>query len=511
MIKKLQNFNLLRALKLIRFEKKTIYLLIIAACIGLNILVLPIALKADFSFGKAYTLSPATKTILRNMKDTVSLELYVSSDLPTKLLPLRTDVVDLLNEYKSQTNKIQVKILDPKKDQSAAAQAEQKGVPQLQFSQLEQGKYAVTATYFGIAILNGDKKEVIPQVSDPASLEYNLTAAIYKLTREELPRIGVIGYDDAQALQQGDNLGTLKQVLGQQFLVETIPTTPPPAEGEESTEETPFKIDQAYKTIMVFDTGIKKYTQAEINAFKTYINNKGKAIFFVDGVQVNNDLTSAAAEHNLFGLLDQYGLTLNKNLVLSASAELVNFGNQSVNFLTPYPFWIKAGLFNGQSSYFANLTQLVFPWVSSVTPKAKNGFTPRDLVKTPTQSWAQTSNFTLNPQSIAQPKQEDLKQYLIGAETTNKNGSTVVVIPSSRFVVEQFLGNNNDNLELIVNITNELASGGALSGIRARSVGIYPLPDLTEQGKDIFKYVNMLALPALLALYGAWRLFSRKK
>lgn len=501
---RLKSVNILRALRLIHFDKTTIYAIVILACIGLNVLLVPVGLKADFSFGKAYTLSPATKNIIKNIKEPITLEFYVSSDLPTRLLPLSTDVVDLLNEYKSESNNIQLKTYDPTKDQNAATRAQQKGVPQLQFSQLEQGKYAVTATYFGIAVLSKKDQVVIPQATDPSRLEYNLSAAIYRLTRKDLPKVGIVGYDQSLAAMQGqDELATLRQVLGQQFSIESVSLSP--KEGTETVEVNP-----QYKTLLVFDTGTKKFSDAEVAAFKKYINNGGKAIFFVDGVHVNNDLSSTAATHNLFSLLSGYGISLNKDLVLSASAEFVNFGNNEQSFLTPYPYWIKTGIFNGKSSHFVNLTQIVYPWVSSVKAVAKNGFTPIDLVRTPTQSWEQTKDFTLNPQQIAQPTTKQLQQFVVMAETKNNKGSQVLVIPSSRFVVEQFLGRNNDNLALVLNIVNEYASGGTLSGIRARTVGIYPLPDIPEQAKDIFKYANILVLPGILTLYGLWRLLQRK-
>ena len=126
------------------------------------------------------------------------------------------------------------------------------------------------------------------------------------------------------------------------------------------------------------------------------------------------------------------------------------------------------------------------------------------------QSWEQTANFTLFPQNIKQPDPKTFKQYTLIAQSVNKKGGALVVIPSSRFVTEDFVQRQNDNLEFVVNYIDNLASSGALSGIRHRTVDFYQLPTLNDSQKNMFKFATILLLPILFALYGAWRLAKRK-
>lgn len=479
-------FNL-RKLKI-----SAICLLVIGVFFVCNVLISTISfLKYDFSYGKAYTLSSSTKKILHNFQNVVTIKFFASSDLPTRLIPLKNDVIDLLNEYqKENKSKLTIKVLDPKKDQSALTEAQNAGLPQLQFSQLEQDKYAVTSSYFGITLSYGDKKDILPQVTDIESLEYNLTASIYKLTNKELVKIGLLGKTESFD-PNSDDLATFKTVMKQQFDISFLDK----------------EIDPSYKTVLVFDDNKKEYTNEEINAIKKYIDNGGKVIFFVDGVWVEDNLSAIPANHNLFSLLSNYGITLNTNLVLSANAELVNFGNGQVSFLSPYPFWVKTNAFNTKTSYFSNIQQLTFPWVSSVT-----GGDP--LIKTTNKSWEQkessSSAILLNPQAIPQPLARDLKAFSIAAEKKEKNGGALLVIPSSRFVLERYLTKTSDNLEFVLNAVNDFASGGALSGIRQRAISFYPLPDLPDNMKEVFKYGNILVLPLLFCLYGFIRLMRRR-
>lgn len=480
----MKKLNLLKLFNLTSLKTSAIYLLVIGAFVVFNVLFSPISfLRYDFSYGNAYTLSTSTKKILHALKNSVTIQFFASSDLPTRLIPLKNEVIDLLNEYqKENKGKLTVKILDPKKNQSAGAEVQELGIPSLQFSQLEQDKYAVTSSYFGMVLSYGDKKEVLPQVTDIESLEYNVTAAIYKLTNKELIKIGIVGKTESFD-PNGDDLATFKKVIRQQFDLAFIDK----------------EIDPSYKTVLLFDDNKKEYTSEEIEAIKKYIDNGGKIIFFVDGVWVQSDLSTSPAKHNLFSLLSSYGLILNTDLVLSANAELVNFGNSQMSFLSPYPFWLKTNVFNTKASYFSNIQQLTFPWVSSVEGNA--------LVKSSQRSWEQKNNFSLNPEAIAQPQVNDLKEFIIAAESKDKK---VFVIPSSRFIYERFLTRTSNNLEFVLNVVNDLASGGALSGIRQRAISFYPLPDLPDNQKDIFKYGNILLLPLLFGLFGAFRLMKRR-
>lgn len=505
MLKSLVRINLVKLLKLQNKERQVIFAVIVVIVISLNLLVSTFALRLDASSGKAYTLSDSSRKVLRNLDDLVNIKFVVSSDLPAKLLPLKTDVLDTLEEYKKEgRGRIQLKIVDPKKDEASAKEAREANIPELQFSQLEQDKYAVTTAYFGIFLSHGGGNESIPQVTDFENLEYNLTSAIYKLVKKDLPKIGIIGEPVSPDPSQ-DNLASFKKILSQQFVLENIDT---------STEQTTKAIDQSFKTVVVLDNNIKEYTAAELKILKDYLNKKGKMIVFADGVWVSEQLTASEAKHNLFSLLGDYGINLEKNLILSNTSEIVNFGATQMSVLIPYPFWFKTNNFNSKTSYFSNINQVTYPWGSSIKLDKKNNFEVEELVKTTSGSWdvknSSGSGIVLNPQGIQSPKESDYRQFLVAAIVSKKDSGQIVIIPSSRFILERYLGEGSSNLEFILNIANNLASDGALSGIRSRAVSFYPLPDLNQSQKDIFKYLNILFLPVLFGVWGAFKLIKRR-
>jgi len=492
--KNIQNFNLLKLLNLTKIERQLIFIFSLIVFVITNLLVANFSWKADFSYGKAYTLAPATKNILRKLDDLVTIKFFVSSDIPTKLLPVKMEVVDLLNEYKKESNKVQIKVFDPKKDEKALSEAKESGLPELQFSQLENDKYALSTAYFGILVTYLDKKEVLPQIKDLSNLEYDLTAMIYKMLRKDIPRIGLNG--DSDSSSSSDNYSNFKQVLTQQFSYEAVDLK---------------DISSEIKTLLVFDNAKKEFSDQEIDGLKQYLKNGGKALFFVNGVWVGDRLTADKAQHNLDKVLLDWGIRVNSDLILSTAAEIVNFGSDAVSYLSAYPFWLKTNVFNQPASFFSNINQVMFPWASSLTLEKKNGFDIRPLIFSTKRSWAQKNSYLLLPNNIPQPQPSDLKQYILAADSKKKNGGgEVIVIGSGRFLQDRYQGNISGNIELVLNMLNDLVSGGALSGIRQRAIIYYPLPELMESQKDLFKYVNILLLPGIFALIGAYKLVKRK-
>lgn len=484
--------------------KKIFFIVLFIALIGINILLSFFSFRWDLSKGGVYSLSKSSKKILKNVKNKLTITLYASGNIPTRLLPLKRDVIDLLKEYeRSSQGKIEVKIVDPEKDSKVKEAAQKDGLPQIQFSQLENNQYALTAGYFGLVFAYSDKKEIIPQLTDLSSLEYNLTAKIYKLTKKELPKIFILG-KNWTFNPQDDDLYTFKKIAGEQFTFDL---------KEDLSKETKL-FD--YETIIVFDNGQKEYQKEEKEMLVDYLENGGKILAFVDGVWISDQgLIASEARHNLFDFFEKQGLVINKNLVLSSAAELVSFGNQTVQFLSAYPFWIKTNQFNNQLSYFSNIESLTFPWVSSLSLKKQNNIQTQALVFSTSKSWeeklaTESGGISLDPQLIIKPDVKKLKKFFLIAESKNKKQGQIVLIPSSRFIQERYLNARNNNLDFVLNILNELASKGELSGIAQRSVSFYLLPDLPEGQKDIFKYLNIFFLPLIFGIYGGIRIAKRR-
>lgn len=432
-----------------QFKKKRLGFICIVSVIvffGATLFISSFQRAYDNSHSKNYSLSAPTNKILNSIHDSVTICFFASSSVPAKLSSFKIQAQNLLNEYQKQNEHVHVIVLDPQHDSDAAKKAKEVGI-------------SITSSYFGIVVNYRDKQQLIPQITDITNLEYSVTSAIYKLTSEKQPQVGIIGYNE-QTTAKPDKITSLRYALSQQSNVQLL---------QLSSQSAQLQTVPALDAVLAFDTGTKVYTLQEIEALKKYLNHKGNIIVFADGVWVSGDLTQVhLAKHALFDLIKDYGLQLNKDLILSTSYESVQFNNGVVSFKSPYPFWIKTGSINKKFN-ISNVSHLTFPWVSSITFLPHADFTIVDLVKTePQSSWQQPTNFNVLPVNIKEPVQKQLTQFVLAAESKKKGGGTLIVIANARFVTEEFVKRGNDNLEFILNTVNNIVAGDSLSGIPQR-------------------------------------------
>lgn len=457
-----------------------------------------VSYRLDLSYGKSYTLSENTKKILKNIKKPLEINLYISSDLPLQLLPLKNEVVDLVNEYKRYGSNVEVKILDPKKDEQAGKDVKTYGIPELPFTQLNNDQYAVSSVYFGALISFNGKKEPIIQLSNLSTLEFDITSLIYKLTNANIPKVAFYGLENSFSTSGEDAFANLKAIIKNQFELSSVT-------GDKITE-----LNKDVKSLVIL-ANETDFSTNEANIMQNYLDNGGKIILFINGVNVfDTTLETNISENNLYSLLEKNGIILNKNLLLSSSSQLVSFGGGSVNFYSRYPFWVKTSNLNYENQMLSNISSLNFPWVSSFDLVSKKDINSIVLAKTDGTSWDQKENFTLIPDTIKTPDAKNVKQFNLIVESENKNKGKILAIGSTRFIKDQYLSNSSNNLEFFLNALNIYASNGALSGIRSRDTAIFPIKEYDNQTKDIIKYLNILLLPGLILLFGAIKSLRRK-
>lgn len=208
------------------------------------------------------------------------------------------------------------------------------------------------------------------------------------------------------------------------------------------------------KILIFFDTN-SSVTQQQIDEIEKFINHGGSAIFMIDGIYIPQGSKPVAASHSLFKFFEKYGIQLQTNLLVSQTNAIANiFTNQS-SFSSAYPLWIKTSNFNKTSSVFESITALTFPWSSSVEIVASKHAKIDILVQSEKNSWTQQNEFNLAPNEIPILPSSQQKTHGVIVQATTKSGGHLLVIPSSRFVREQFLTMPAENVTFLGNILRE--------------------------------------------------------
>ncbi len=517
-----------------KFNKKQFYkasntaqiLIVLAILIVVNILSVFVNVRLDMTEGKDFSISKTTKTIVKELDDIVTVNAYFTKELPGRLIPLKQQVEDILDEYVNYSGgKISVNFIDPSGDKDLEQEVMSLGIPPVQFSTVEQDKYEVSNGYLGIAVLYEDNKEIIPVVQDTATLEYELTNAIKKATSEESLTVAfAIGHDE---LSKEADFKSVAEYLAKQYEV---------VEQDLSTGE--FIADEI-KTLII--AGPKtSFTDADLYIIDQFMMRGGSVLALLDGTKLDEGLQVSPLTTGLEKLLENYGMKVNTDLVLDISNGMASFSSGYVQFMTQYPFFVKSvGQYMNPDSVLVNrLESVMFPWVSSieVMGESSEGTTIFDLIRTTEQAWNQTENYNLDPQQRFAAPESEKSQYILAAakfgafasyftgkdvpeisgEQTGDNllssaDSRLIVVGDADFATDSFLRQNGENLVFFSNLVDGLTQDMDLIMIRSKSVTDRPLSEMSFAVRQLVKYINILLPTLIVIIYGFIRSYIRRK
>jgi gliding-associated putative ABC transporter substrate-binding component GldG len=488
--------------------------------------------RIDLTQDKRYTLTQSSRDALAGLDDIVNIKLYVSKKLPSYLVNLKRDITDLLDEYRAYgAGNIAVTSIDPTENPALQQELRFMGIPQVQLNIIEKDQAQLTNAYLGMAIFYADKKEVIPFISDTKNLEYDLTAAIVKVTAKETKKVGL--YAGKSPMQPADGeYQAASQLLSKQYEVAQIT----------------LDDEQALDTISTLIlAGPRELTDRQKYAIDQFIMRGGSVVFLVDTVEMREGLQATGFKPAVNDLLQYYGITVEENLVLDASNAYAAFRSGFMTFRIPYPFWVKVVSegFAPDNPAVSQLESLVLPWVSSLTPagEKKPGMAITELARSTESSWLQKGFYMLDPQQQFIKPGTQMQSHLLAAvvsgkfksyfadkpqppaetktdggeppaqkETVTESPETrIVVVGNSRFITNDIITQFDDNQVFFLNLIDWLTLGEQLIGIRSRGATDRPLRETTEYQKTIVKVLAMFGVPLAMVLFGVVRFYVKRR
>jgi ABC-2 type transport system permease protein len=185
--------------------------------------------RFDMSEGQAYTISSATRKILKSLPSPVTVKFYVSSQekMPTSMKTLEQDARDKLEELRAVSEghfKYQIFHMDAatavegtKKEDTKEEQLSKKGIQPFRVESIQSDEVGVRLIYSGLTISYKEKpEEVLPQIhaGNLDDLEYAIISKLYRMTLPEIPKIALMA--PYKELSVDPNLMMLLQQLGSQ-------------------------------------------------------------------------------------------------------------------------------------------------------------------------------------------------------------------------------------------------------------------------------------------------------
>jgi ABC-2 type transport system permease protein len=512
--------------------------------------------RFDMTQNKQYTISKATKSVLSKLTDPVTVEFFLSSDLPPQIITMRDEAQDKLAEYVAYSGgKLKLRYIDPGSDTTKKDNAGAKGVRETQVQVVEHDQASVKNVFFGLAMSYEDKTESIPFINIE-SLEYDLTSKLVKMTMTKKPKIGVFAGPMTFNQQQPPSYNGVQGLLGgQDGMYDVVQIDP------KNDQVLPPDLDG------VFILGAFGMSDAMKYSLDQFIMKGGKAVIAIDPMMKagqQQGMPQMQAYPSLPTLEDQlqtYGVRFTKQLIADKSCASVQMQNGIFMVSQEYPLFpmITPEGLNKDVSAVGKLESMIMPYCCPLDEIAVKDVKFISLAKTSEKSFTINSPFDLTPMDRQQlqyaeknsatkgpynviamlegkiptafpagppapaatpppaageappppPPSFDASQQLKAAE----NNARVVVMSSAAALTDDFLKGSQGNMMYLNNVADMLLMGDDLLNIRNAPTAQRPLRLLSDAQKGFYRWLNVLGVPVLLVLFGLalWMLKGKRR
>lgn len=431
----------------------TLYILIVAGALGLaNWLANRHNKSVDTTSNKRFSLSDQTEKVVKGLNDDVKITYWDRTDGFQR-------AKDLLDRYDNLSAKLSVDYVDPaKKPQEArAAGIRQEG---------------------SIFVQVGSKREEAKSLT-----EEEVTGALIRgLKGGERSLCAVQGSGEHSFDETGrEGYSRLKEILeSNNYKTRTISLLEKPEVPNDCT------------VLMVggprFD-----YVQPVVDAIKKYVEGGGRALLMVDPpLQVGKEPYSS--NQALLAVLDSWGITANKDLVLDTSGVGQLFGFSAAVVLV--------------STYESHPIVREMRGVATAFPLARS-LDGKNAEKTTVDKLFSTSENSVSTTNLSSAEIDASKgnkgPFTLGVAATYNTGQEnqqgrVVVTGSSSWVTNSIVGFNG-NRDLVLNMMNWLSSDEDLISIRPKDPANTPL-NLNRRQMQMIFYTSVLLMPLAVIAAG---------
>ncbi|MBD3166490.1 hypothetical protein GF324_07820 [bacterium] len=507
-------------------------LLVLVNLVLLNMIANTRFWRLDLTEGKVFTLSKASKQVVRNLDEPLTIKVFASQNLSPQLNDVKRYLVDILKDYRSYSNgNLRFEVVNPGNDEELEKEAQQYRVQPFQQNVWEKDRLELKVIYMGLVILYGDKQEVIPAIQSTAGLEYNITSLVKRVTQQQEYTVGFLaGHGEASPFEQ---MQQLRGLLETNYKVTTVDL--------ETEEQVPDNVD----VLAIFQPTEEIPDEHKLK-IDQFIMQGGPVGWYYNMVETNLQQGFGRARTLKIGeWSENYGFRVNTDLVGDKKAGMINVQQRRGFFTTTsqvqYPFFPMVESFNENHPITSNMEVVSFFFPSSVdtTLGVEAGVSVKPLVYSNEQSLVQTGRFDINalrkwgpgefdrghvPLSVAVqgpfnsfyrerelPVGDDERPVMSQDDllTQAPDSTRMVVVGEANFIRDDYLS-NPANLYLVLNSFDWLLNDTDLISLRTREVSMRTLREVPDTAKQVIKYINWFLPPVLMIVLGIVYYFVRR-
>ncbi len=536
--------------------------------IALNMLGSWYFMRIDLTSEKRFTLTPATRQLLRELDDFVHFKVYLEGDFPAGFKRLRNQTREMLDEFRAYSDMISYEFINPtiKGDWESTEEnytmLAEKGLQptQLQVQSEDASSQQIIfpgalASYQGREVAVSLLKEQIGASSENVinnsiqALEYTLASNIHKLTIEQKPRVAFLeGHAELEFKSVADIIFQLQDF----YEVGTVAMR-----GEPTSLE-------GISTLVIAQP-LREFNEPDKFIIDQFIMKGGSVLWLIDPVFASMDSLRGAQETmgmawpvNLDDMLFRYGARLNTDLVMDMQSAPIPvttgyMGERPQISMIP---WFYFPLVNAASDHpiVRNINAVKTEFVSTVdtveAPGIKKTFLLESspytrVVQTPIsisfdimQDPTDENLYREGPKPVAvllegefssvfSNRSNPLNSMPPGFERLDKGVHNAMIVVADGDIVrnqfdnsgqplplgyDRYLEETYGNADFILNAVNYLNDNRGLMESRNREVRLRLLDKLRiNQDKILIQTLNVALPVILLLMFGFIRFFLRKR
>jgi ABC-2 type transport system permease protein len=292
--------------------------------------------RIDFTNENRFTLSNASKTLLKELKAPVELDVFLKGNYPSGFKKLSASTADILQEFREIAgNNIQYNFISPEEEMEGTGVTYGDTLTglglypinltsQVKEGQTQQFVYPFALVHYNdrsipVTLYQGKTPLINNQElnSSEALLEYRLANAISKAT-QEAP--AMIGYANGNGEPMDYSIYDLvENYLNIDYQLSLF-----------NINKQPF-IPPAFKVLVMVKPTVPFTEQAKMK-LDQYVMNGGKLLLFqdrldaeMDSLQIKNEVIAYDRQLELNDLLFRYGVRMNTDLVMDLQCDYLPF------------------------------------------------------------------------------------------------------------------------------------------------------------------------------------------
>ena len=488
--------------------------------------------RLDVTQDRIYTLSQASRFLVGQLEKPLVVKVWFTKGLETPYNNHERILVDKLEEFRAWSGgRMEIEVVDPTDNPEAQAEAQRLGVAPIQYRFQSKQRSELRQVYMGMAMLYGDRQEVLPAVTRVATIEYDLARSIKTLIDGADRKVlgFVTGHQEVNLAEETGPVETLRTQLAEGYELREVRLG--------GYEGVPDDVDALL--LIGPKRAVDLRSQYQLDQY--LMSGKPVALFLNNYRPDMRTFRAQQVVHGMEAWLGHHGLRLNRDLVIDRKSNgMLRFPVKQGNYIvqTPinYPLIPKATDLAQDDLIVKGLDSMLFPFSSSIDIAADlpDRLKARVLARASADAGRLKGVQRVDPPAFAERlPDEEIGPWpvavVIGGEFESffagKSVPKAAVTPAdappeppiinesapARMLVVSSADMVANNIAFVMNAVDWMVQDAALVSIRSKTVQVPSLEPIEPGTLTLLKLLNLLGPAALLLILGGIRATLRRR